>query len=422
MTRKNKTIRRAPAQKGFTQLKKELEQIKRTMKPRKANTPFADVGGHLGNLLGFKDIGSGIGSVIGRIFGSGDYQTNFNQVSHNALTSPVPAFGGESTIITHREYVKDIISASSAGAFSIETLRINPTNDELFPWLAGIAANFEEYTIHGMVFEFKSMSGQSVTTGQTALGSVIIATQYDPTKPAFISKQQMENYYFAQSAPPSQSILHAIECKSGSAPLRSLYTSGGTAYDPRFVDYGNTYVASVGLPGTSVNMGELWVTYKVELKKPRLSVYTGFSGAAFKTARNGAISASPLGTSSDYVRGTLNCSVSGTVLSVNEVAKGNVFLVSFSWYNVTPSALTRPTITLGNCTFAPLNWVNETFDSFAAGNVASSTAMSLIYLIEVSGEADTCTMTLSGATLPASTAVDIVAVAYDTSAVWRGGP
>lgn len=420
MTRKNKIkTKRAPAQKGFTQLKKELEQIKKTMKPRKANTPFADVGGHLGNLLGFKDIGSGIGSVIGRIFGSGDYQTNFSSVRHNDLTSPVPAFGGESTIITHREYIKDIVSSSSAGAFSIETFRINPTNDELFPWLAQIATCFEEYTIHGMVFEFKSMSGQSVASTNTALGSVIVATQYDPTKLAFTSKQQMENYYFAQSTVPSQSVLHAIECKSGSAPLRSLYTSGGAAFDPRFVDYGNTYVASVGLPGTNVNIGELWVSYKIELKKPRLSVYTGFAGASFKSARNNAVTATPLGTTVDYARGTLNCTVGSNALVINEVAKGNIFSVTFMWSNPSTVTFTRPTASLTNCLLLPGQFVDDTQDYFDAGATASSARLSATYLFEVTGERDTMTVSLSGGALPANTVLDIQIIAFDPTAVYR---
>lgn len=275
--RRNKQ-KATPASKGVKALRAELQQLKLSRQPRQRaarNTPFSDAGAHLGGMFGFKDLGKGIGGVIGRILGSGDYMTNFSSVQNNALTSKVPSFGGESTIITHREYLKDVISSPTmivggASAFKIDAFRLNPTNDELFPWLATIAQNFEEYSILGMIFEFKSMSGQSVASTNTALGSVILTTQYDPTKPAFTSKQQMENYFFSQSTVPSNSMLHAIECKSGSAPLRSLYTSGGTSIDPRFVDYGTTYLATVGLPAASINLGELWVSYKIELKKPRL--------------------------------------------------------------------------------------------------------------------------------------------------------
>jgi len=105
---------------------------------RVGNTPFADVGAHLGGFLGYGNIGRGVGSVIGRILGSGDYLTNFDSVK-NTLTSPVPAFGNESTTITHREYIGDVISAAVAGDFKLTRYRINPADAVTMPWLASMA-------------------------------------------------------------------------------------------------------------------------------------------------------------------------------------------------------------------------------------------------------------------------------------------
>jgi hypothetical protein len=40
----------------------------------------------------------------------------------------------------------------------------------MFPWLSNIAQNFESYKLRGLVFEFKSMSGDALTSTNTALG------------------------------------------------------------------------------------------------------------------------------------------------------------------------------------------------------------------------------------------------------------
>jgi hypothetical protein len=350
--RKNKQKKTMRSKQGMNMasLKREINKIKN--KPSKP-TPFSDVGSHLGNMLGFKDLGRGIGGVIGRIFGSGDYTTNFDTVRGNALaTDQVPAFGGESTIITHREYVKDIISSSVSGLFKIEAFRLNPTNDELFPWLSTIAQNYEEYSFLGVVFEFKSMSGHSVASTNTQLGSVFVATQYDPLKPAFTNKIAMENYFFSQSTVPSQSILHAIECKPDSAPIRTLYTSGATTGDKRFEDFGTTYVASQGLPGTNVNMGELWVTYKVALKKPRLSQLAYNAGESMVTLHTEYNTSNPLGQYQSTKYGVLSnkIGITGTDITIREVAIRNTFLVNLMWSGdgFTTGAGNTPTLFVTN--------------------------------------------------------------------------
>lgn len=427
MTRKNKNNKATPASKGVKALRAELQKLKLShkQKPRK-NTPFSDAGEHLGGMFGFKDLGKGIGGVIGRILGSGDYMTNFDTVQSNALTSQVPAFGGESTIITHREYLKDVYSADSldglSTAFNIEAFRLNPTNDEAFPWLSTIAQNFEEYTILGMVFEFKSMSGMSVASPNTSLGSVILATQYDPTKPAFASKQQMENYFFCQSTVPSNSMLHAVECKSGSAPLRSLYTSGGQNIDPRFVDYGVTYLATVGMPGQKINLGELWVSYKIELKKPRLGVLSFNAGSASKSCRFGADDTTPLG--SAYIpnggpAGTLSVTITPTTITINEVAKGNRFSIQIVWYKSTGGVgFTYPTTIYTNGRTVTSQWQNKTVNLMQVFNTTNPGVAAMSFTAEVTGEDDKMVLTFGTAGVIWDAAFcDVLIVALDPTAV-----
>lgn len=415
MTQKNKNKR----SNQVATMRKQLNKMKiQSARPSRKPTPFSDVGAHLGGFLGYKDIGRGIGGVIGRILGSGDYQTNFGAIQNNALTAPVPSFGNESTIITHREYVKDIISSNVAGAFKIDKYRLNPTNAELFPWLSTVAVNYEEYVIHGMIIEFKSMSGTSVANAQTSLGTVIVATQYDPTKSTFISKQEMENYFFSQSAPPSQSLLHAVECKEGSAPLRALYTAGGSGGDIRFTDFGNVSIASVGLPGTSVNMGEMWISYKIELRKPKISQFVGFAGASSKCYRTGASVAAYFGTTGS-VRGTLGCyfDVLGNTLYIPDLNRGDSFLITIWYYGSVAAVTAAPTILATGLDVVANQWNN--FSASVDSTAGSNTVLSIQFIVRCNQDsADVGTIGMTSGTLPAGTVnLDMTVTAIEYTAV-----
>nr|AQU11742.1 capsid protein [Cruciviridae sp.] len=235
---------------------------------------------------------------IPAVFGHGDYTINMGGKLASG-TSP-PQFGSskgsKSVRVQHREYIQDVVSSPTAGAFLIQGFGINPGNPALMPWLSSVASNFEVYRLHGMIFEFKTMSADALSSVQTALGTVIMATSYNSANPTFFSKQQMENYEFAQSAKPSESMCHYVECSKNGIPLGELYTRDNavpTGQPSQFYDVGTFNIATVGLPGTNVLVGELWVTYDVELFKPKLYIGGATSGG---TAFFHASFTAPVGT------------------------------------------------------------------------------------------------------------------------------
>lgn len=337
--------------------------------------PIQTIGGVMGGIAGMTmggpmgaglgaSLGSAIGSGIGYITGSGDYKVTANACA-------VPGFkNSDSTVITHREYITDIVSGpnitSGSTAFDIQKFALQPGNAATFPWLASIAANYEEYDIQGMVFAYVATSGESVASTNTALGTVILATEYDPTKPDFVNKQAMENYSFATSAKPSVSQLHAIECAKIRTPVKQLYVRSGSSIgtDVRWSDFGNFYIATVGCPASGTTLGELWVTYKIKLIKPRLPITVGFGGqiASGVISRAGITTANPFGTSTLRVAGPLLievisnvsfrfralpnmdyyiiCNYAGTVMSniVGPSVTGGVFLNAFD-ANTSPASV-----------------------------------------------------------------------------------
>lgn len=231
------------------------------------------VGGPIGAALG-GEAGS-LAHYIGRIFGSGDYITNSDRVKYNVLVneSQVPQFGSNpnEVHIRHREYIGDIFSSGTANAFSIANFAINPGQFGTFQWLSQVCgATFQQYRINGMIFEFRSMSSDALNNVNTALGSVIMATDYDSADVAFTNKSQMENTEFGVSCKPSVNMIHAIECARNQTSISEQYIRPGAVpagADIRLYDLGRFSIATVGFQGTNVNCGELWVSYDVTLFK-----------------------------------------------------------------------------------------------------------------------------------------------------------
>lgn len=231
----------------------------------------AYLGGPQGAALG-SAVGSKAGDLFASITGMGDYKVSYNTVA-NPQQTPSFKTKGRSVFISHREYIQDIITSPTAGAFQIRSHDLNPALASTFPWLATIAQNFEQYRIHGMVFHFKSNSADALNSVNTALGTVILATQYNILLPAFKNKQEMENYEFGCSTRPSADVLHPVECDpkvTSFGPIFDIKLGGNDKGDDRLYCPGRFSIATVGQQGVSVNIGELWVTYDIEFFKPRM--------------------------------------------------------------------------------------------------------------------------------------------------------
>jgi hypothetical protein len=231
------------------------------------------IGGNIGDIFGREKLGSSIGRGVSKFFraisGSGDYKITSNSL----MSDQVPTFvgGRKANPIRCREFVKDIITSATAGAFNVETFNVNPGNPALFPWLSGQAQGWSEYKFHGLIFEFKTASGQMVSSTNTTLGTVIMASQYNLNDPAFVNKQQIENSEFSTPCRPSDSAIHPIECAAVDTSITVLNIQkpgqSTTNNDPRFNHLCKFSIATIGMQGTSTNVGELWASYEVEFLK-----------------------------------------------------------------------------------------------------------------------------------------------------------
>lgn len=258
--------------------KKQKEKITKGL-AEKVGSLIGSVAGPGGSFLG------GLaGKAFGYITGMGEYHLRSNTLmNEGAQSQGPPVFGDTSTVrVKHREYIKDITSSVE---FSVESFALNP-GQTTFPWLSRVAAQYEQYRIRGLVFEFKSTSANAVGSTNTALGSVIMVTDHDALDPAFTTKRQMEAYEFSVAGNPADNIMHPVECAPERNVMTQMFVRSGsipTGADRRLYDLGNFYIATVGMQAAST-IGELWVSYDVELERPKLETPLGESllGAHYK--------------------------------------------------------------------------------------------------------------------------------------------
>lgn len=380
----------------------------------------AGVGGVLGGLTGLgagslpggltgayvgQSLGHSMGQELGRsIFGRGAYTVAKNTIIKSGMVlgegTEVPSFvdSNRYTRITHREFVQDIVVPATPTAFTNTTFVINPGNATLFPWLATIASCYQQYEIMGMVIMFKSTSTDFSTSG--ALGSVVLATNYDVLESPYASKVIMENSQYAVSAKPSLSQMHAIECdpkltSTNVKYIRNASSSTTASQDARFYDHGLFELATVGLSSTAGQvLGELWVTYDIKLLKPEI-VNSAFlltgqrivsGGTTSKTAIFGT---TPVSFGATYASATTNTLTfsrvgqfllelesGGTVLADPvETAVGLTFTQVINMTTGTPSMINLYTVvvTAPNQTLA-FDFTSSTTVTASAARIASYAA------------------------------------------------
>lgn len=219
-----------------------------------------------------------LGYIGGGLYsGRGDYSTN-------ALIDggrPVVSMQGtgdetQSICITHTEYLQDVFGAPTSN-FYVDSWSINPGLSENFPWLAQIAANYEEYELHQLVYHYKStVDASAINNTNGSTGTLIMATNYNPTAPPFSNKETMMQYHGANSCRVVDDCSHGVECdpakNAGTAQKYIRSNPVVVGQDPKTFDLGLFQLAQANLPTAFQNqqIGELWVTYKVVLTKPRL--------------------------------------------------------------------------------------------------------------------------------------------------------
>jgi hypothetical protein len=358
----------------------------------------------------------------------GDYEVKDNSLMNQ--NSGVPTFKGSKNNINikHREYLGDITGST---AFAVASYSLNPGSSVTFPWLSTVARSFAQYKFNGVLFEFVSTSADSLNSTNTALGTVVMATQYNASLPLFLNKQEMEEYEYSCSSRPSKTLIHPVECSPADTPLEHLYVRGGSlpsGQDIRFYDLGNFQIATVGMQAAA-DIGELWVTYDVDLLKPRIQP-GGVAPGSFTNIGNGPYTAASnvLGTLQTTPVGTLGVTVSSvttgwdSILFPSSITQGR-FLVTVLWEGSGTAATTLNYPTLSNLTLQAQLFDGQTASErfCPAGGVTTAlqqfTALYTINGYNVNGSTITFPSNMTLPATPTNVTIEVVPISLDNNYV-----
>lgn len=294
-------------------------------------------GSAVGSLIGMPGSGGALGSSIGaslsKWLGSGDYEISSNSILQRAeANGTIPAMHkeGQSVVIRHKEYVAQI---SGKIAFTVvNQFSINPGLANLFPWLSDIAVNFQEYRIRGMVYHYVPSSGSAISGTNSALGTVMLQTSYRSNDTAPANKVEMLNEYWSSESVPSEPFCHPIECNPKENPFNIQYVRSGSVPsgdNQLLYDLGTTYVAVSGQQADNTVLGDLWVTYEIELKKPVISSNVTKSLSAFGRYTGGTYTTTDLFNGTLTTSGTMAVTSSALTLTFPRGVFGNFLIIVY---------------------------------------------------------------------------------------------
>jgi hypothetical protein len=330
------------------------------------------VGGYFGNPIAGGAAGSSLGAALSKWMGAGDYQVTSNSVvSSMKASNSIPSMhtNDQSVIVRHKEFVMTVTGSTS---FQVRrSLIINPGRATTFPWLANIASNYQQYRIKGMVFHYVPTSGASVASSNTSLGSVMLQTSYRSTDTVPVDKIELLNEYWSSEAVPSEPFCHPIECNPKENPFNIQYvrTDGAVipvSDSPLLYDLGVTHVAVQGQQVNGAELGDLWVTYEVELKKPIITSNATTSGYFTAGINTGGLSlANPL-TGMAFSRGNIGIIASGNTVTFPANVFGTFFVfVAYTGSLTNFTQVAAPTV--GNCSLVNLQPAQSFFSNTSTG-------------------------------------------------------
>jgi hypothetical protein len=299
-------------------------------------------------------VGHSLGAALSQWLGAGDYEVSKNSLVARASAGiPMMHKTQQSVVVRHREFIGAI--NGSVGFNVAYALPINPGLNQTFPWLSRLAGSFQEYSLKGMVYHYVPTSGAAVASTNSALGSVMIQTSYRSSDTPPGSKVEMLNEYWANEVVPCDTMCHPIECDPKENPFAIHYVRTGPipSGEPLMYDQGITFVCTQGMQATN-QVGDLWVTYEVELKKPIVSSNVTELSGYFTTQFGGGTNTALFNSAQSATAGNLVLSLSANTITIPAGLTG-IFLIQVAAQST--AGLTNPTgfawsgnPTLTNCT------------------------------------------------------------------------
>lgn len=276
----------------------------------KEGTYFRDAGRRLGTMAGSYlggSLGAMGGAALSKFTGNGMYNasgTQMNDLIHGGNASEgIMRFNSqrdhETITVSHSEYVMDLYAPAAGERMADVTLPLNPGLPQSFPMLSQLAANFESYRLLQCAVTYKPTIG-NWQTERGMVGNVLIATQYNVNRLPAVTKEEMLATTGSQSIIATESAYHGIECDPKKLPTDAKHFVRTHPVSPTEnladYDHATTQIRVQDVPSglndrdASMTMGEIHISYTVELRKPRI-----YSGVGLAIPRSIIAAAAPPG-------------------------------------------------------------------------------------------------------------------------------
>jgi hypothetical protein len=159
--------------------------------------------------------------------------------------------------IKHKEYIGEVTGNTT---FSASSFTVQPGLAATFPWLSGIANNFEKYSIKNIQLHYINISATSER------GRITLAYDKDALDSAPDNKVDMFSYSGVVEGAVWAPLNLDIKCNSG-----MLFTRQGTVTgsDLKTYDNGQIIVGVSNTADSTTVVGELFISYEIELTTPQ---------------------------------------------------------------------------------------------------------------------------------------------------------
>lgn len=186
-------------------------------------------------------------------------------------------------IVKHSEYFQ---SLKGTQEFSSYFHRVNPSNEEVFPWLNMVSQNYDKFKIRKMAFRFVSASNVQVG------GNVYMYVNYQANQPAIPSFPDILNCFGAKTGLPYKNLdINVVSSKFNQT--KSYLTA--SAFDqvdqtsekalwfyPCSIQFGSWGVQTTPF-GEAPLLGQVYVDYEIELEIPVTSKSANVKSCGYDT-------------------------------------------------------------------------------------------------------------------------------------------
>lgn len=278
-------------------------------------------------------------------------------------------FSGNSFTVKKREFLQNVVPQDPFAPVKIE---FNPGLPESFPWLSGVAPNFEKYIIHKLRICYETSQSTFVP------GMVMIAPEFNITDDLPTTKTELLEYAYAARAPVWKNFSIDISKKS-IMNYRDYYVRIGQVTDKKLYDPLYLIIATDAVSTDLSYCGEIWVEYEVEFTLPQIikrpdPLVLGYKQFIFGQTSNvtpfenlisqtGGLKVSLASTSSLLFSETFTGLITVIINQVNLGLANHMFENPPNWVNLSNSGSLSPAFYIGGSggDYNSNGWVSLTF-------------------------------------------------------------